>query len=331
MGMMAVTGRWSFYGMRILLGLAEAGFFPGAVLYLTYWIPERERARNAALFMMAAPVTILVGAPLSGALMQLDGRLGLRGWQWLFVGEGLPAVIVGLIALVYLTDRPEHATWLSPDARSWLTNEMARDRETAAAHGHVTLGASLRSRRVWLLSTAYFLNTSVSYGIFLWLPKILEDASGLHGLTLGFVTALPFGFALAAMVLVSRHSDRTGERKLHVAACSMVAAVGLVMAAASGHNVPLLLLSFTICQAAQRSVQPLFWTMPPLLLGGTAAAAGFALINAIGNLGGYAGPTMMGWVKEGTGGYGPGMLVLAAGLVVQAVIVASLRLPVRSP
>ena len=329
MAMMAVTGKWSFYGMRVLLGLAEAGFFPGAILYLTYWIPARDRARNAALFMMAAPVTILIGAPLSGLLLLLDGWLGLRGWQWLFIGEGLPAVIVGLIALVYLTDRPEQAQWLSPEARRWLSVEIARDREAAAEHGHATFVASLRSKRVWLLSAAYFLNTSVSYGIFLWLPKILEDASGLQGLRLGLVTAVPFTFALAAMVIVSRHSDRTGERKLHVAGCSLVAASGLVLAAASGQRVLLLVVSFTICQAAQRSVQPLFWAIPPLLLGGTAAAAGFALINAIGNLGGYAGPTMMGWLKEATGGYAPGMLVLAAGLVVQAGIIASLRLPPR--
>ena len=151
MATMFVEGKWSFYGMRVLLGLAEAGFFPGAILYLTYWIPQRARARNAALFMIATPVAILVGAPLSGLLMELDGALGLHGWQWLFLGEGLPAVIAGVVTLFYLTDRPEQAEWLSPQAREWLTNEMARD-HAAAAHGHVTLGASFRSARVWLLS-----------------------------------------------------------------------------------------------------------------------------------------------------------------------------------
>jgi MFS transporter, ACS family, tartrate transporter len=326
MGMMFVVGKWSFYGMRVLLGLAEAGFFPGAILYLTYWIPQRARARNAALFMIATPVAILVGAPLSGLLMELDGVLGLRGWQWLFLGEGVPAVIAGIAALFYLTDRPEQAEWLSPESREWLIDEMARDR-ASAAHGHVTLGASFRSARVWLLSFAYFLNTSVTYSVFLWLPKILEDASGLHGVRLGLLTAIPFVFTLVAMIIVGRHSDRTGERKLHVAACALVGACGLALASVSGSNVPLLLLSFTLCQSAQRSIQPVFWTLPPLLLGGTAAAAGFALINAIGNLGGYAGPSMMGWLKETTGGYAPGMLVLAGGLVVLAAVVASLRLP----
>ena len=327
---MFVEGKWSFYGMRVLLGLAEAGFFPGAILYLTYWIPQRARARNAALFMIATPVAILVGAPLSGLLMELDGALGLHGWQWLFLGEGLPAVIAGVVTLFYLTDRPEQAEWLSSQAREWLTNEMARDRR-AAAHGHATLGASFRSARVWLLSFAYFLNTSVTYSVFLWLPRILEDASGLRGVRLGLLTTIPFVFTLAAMVIVGRHSDRTGERKLHVAGCALVGACGLALASASGSNVPLLLVSFTLCQSAQRSIQPVFWTLPPLLLGGTAAAAGFALINAVGNLGGYAGPSMMGWLKETTGGYGPGMLVLAGGLVVLAAVVASLRFPKVRP
>ena len=182
MATMFVEGKWSFYGMRVLLGLAEAGFFPGVVLYLTYWVPERARARNAALFMIATPVAILVGAPLSGLLMQLDGALGLHGWQWLFLGEGVPAVVAGVVALHYLTDKPEQATWLSPDARGWLIVEMARDRASRLARSRRRWPRSLRSDRVWLLSLCYFLNTSVTYSVFLWLPKILEEASALHGL-----------------------------------------------------------------------------------------------------------------------------------------------------
>jgi ACS family tartrate transporter-like MFS transporter len=327
MAMMCVVGKWSFYGMRVLLGLAEAGFFPGVLLYLTYWIPSRERARNGALFMMATPVAVIVGAPLSSLLLDLDGVLGMRGWQWMFVGEGLPAVILGFIALRWLTDRPEQATWLTPSERSWLVAEMVRDRATLAERPQVDLLRSLMSGRVWTLCAAYFINTSVTYGLFLWLPKILEDASGLHGMRLAAITAAPFVIALAAMVAVSRHSDRTGERKMHVAGCALVASVGLALAAYADHNVTLLLLSFTLCQAAQRSVQPIFWTIPPLFLGGAAAAAGFALINAIGNLGGYAGPTMLGILSGQTGEYKRGLLILAAGLVVQAAIVLSMRLP----
>lgn len=328
--MVIVAGKWSFYGMRVLLGLAESGFFPGVILYLTYWIPARERARTGALFMMAGPVAILVGAPVSSPLLAMDGLLGLHGWQWLFLVEGLPAVILGLIALMYLTDRPEVAMWLPKDDRDWLVAEMARDRAATGVR-HLDLGASLRSRRVWILCFVYFLNTSVTYGIFLWLPKIMEAASGTHGLALGAITAVPFVFALVAMVLVGARADRTARPKQHVAACAVVAAIGLVMAAASGQNLPLLLASVTICQAAQRSIQAPFWALPPLFLGGTAAAAGFAMINAIGNLGGYAGPTMMGYLRQTTGGYGPGMLVLAAALLVEAGVVIVITIPPLAP
>ena len=328
--MVLVSGKWSFYGMRVLLGLAESGFFPGVILYLTYWIPARERARTGALFMTAAPVAILAGAPLSSLLLGMNGWLGLRGWQWLFLAEGLPAVALGLIALVYLTDRPEVALWLPQGDRDWLVAEMARDRAATGVR-HLDLAASLRSRRVWILCVVYFLNTSVTYGIFLWLPKILEDASSARGLALAALTAGPFVFALIAMVYVGARSDRTGRPKQHAAGCALVAALGLVLAAASGQDLPLLLASITICQAAQRSVQAPFWALPPLFLGGTAAAAGFAMINAIGNLGGYAGPTMMGYLRQATGGYGPGMLVLAAALLVEAGVVIAITLPSPVP
>ncbi len=328
--MVLVTGKWSFYGMRVLLGLAEAGFFPGVILYLTYWIPAHERARTGALFMTAVPVAVLAGAPLSSLLLGLDGLLGLHGWQWLFLAEGLPAVVLGFVALAYLTDRPELAMWLPKGDRDWLVAEMARDRAATGVR-HLDLRASLRSRRVWILCVVYFLNTSVTYGVFFWLPKILEAASGAHGFALGVITAGPFVFALIAMVLVGARSDRTGRPKQHVAACALVAALGLALAAASGQNLPLLLASFTICQAAQRSVQAPFWALPPLFLGGTAAAAGFATINAIGNLGGYAGPTMMGYLRQATGGYGPGMLVLAAALLVEAGVVMAIALPAPPP
>jgi MFS transporter, ACS family, tartrate transporter len=325
--MMFVAGTRSFYLLRVLLGLAEAGFFPGVVLYLSYWIPQRERGRVGALFMSAAPVALIVGPYLSTALLNLDGIGGLRGWQWLFIGEGLPAVALGIAALWRLTDRPEDATWLSADERSWLVTQMAEERRSAGERRHVALRDSLTSGRVWLLCVVYFLNTTVSYGLFLWLPKILEDASGWHGMRLAGISALPFAIALAAMVLIGRHSDRTGERKWHLAWCALAAAAGLVLAAVSGSNVALLVIAFTICQAGQRAVQPLFWTIPPLLLGGTAAAAGFALINSIGNLGGFVGPTVMGFLRQATGGYAGGLLVLAASLTIQAAIVIGLRLP----
>ena len=332
MGMVFVRDVNTFYLARILLGLAEAGFFPGLVLYLTYWIPAADRARTGALFMMAAPVAIIVGAPISNRLLALDGALGMRGWHWLFLLEGLPAVVLGVFALRALTDRPRDATWLRDDEREWLTRTMDAENARRAAIGHTSLGRSLRSGRVWLLCSVYFLNTVVTYGIFLWLPKMLtEAAGGRQSFGLSLMTALPFCAALVAMFLVGRHSDRTGERKFHVAACAMTAAVGLVLAVAFRGNLWLVVLSFTLSQVGQRSVQGVFWAIPPIFLGGTAAAACIGLINAIGNLGGWVGPSLMGMLRDATGTYSRGLLVLAGALVVETIIVMSLRLPARDP
>src|SRR6185312_9706199 len=172
---------WTFYAARVILGIAEAGFFPGMVLYLTYWIPAADRARTGALFMMAAPIAVIVGAPVSEALLSLHGWGGLRGWQWLFVGEGFPAVVLGILALRVLTDRPEQATWLEPDERDWLIATLTREQAERVAHHHASLVRTLMAPRLWLLIAVYFLNTVVTYGIFLWLPKILRDASGASG------------------------------------------------------------------------------------------------------------------------------------------------------
>jgi ACS family tartrate transporter-like MFS transporter len=327
MAMMFVVGPWSFYAMRVLLGIAEAGFFPGMVLYLTYWVPAAERARTGALFMTAAPVAVLVGAPVSEFLLSLDGTLGLAGWQWLFLVEGLPAVVLGVVALFFLTDRPEQATWLPESQRTWLTTEMANERAARVAHHQGSHLRALLNGRVLLICFIYFLNTLVTYGVFLWLPSILRDASGYRGWRLSLVTALPFAVALVGMVLIGRHSDRTGERKGHVAACAILGAVGLVLAAAAQNNVGLIVLSFALSQLGQRSVQGVFWAIPPIFLGGTAAAAGIALINSVGNLGGFVGPTAMGWLRASTGTYSAGLLVLAAALVFEAILVMSLRLP----
>src|SRR6266542_4223720 len=332
MGMVFVRDVNTFYLARILLGLAEAGFFPGIVLYLTYWIPAADRARTGALFMMAAPVAIIIGAPISNRLLALNGALGVRGWHWLFIMEGLPAVLLGLFALRALTDRPRDADWLSARDREWLTRKMDEENARRAAIGHTSLGRSLRSGRVWLLCSVYFLNTVVTYGIFLWLPKMLtEAAGGRQSFGLSLMTALPFCAALVAMFLVGRHSDRTGERKYHVAACTITAAVGLVLAVAFRGNLWLVVLSFTLSQVGQRSVQGVFWAIPPIFLCGTAAAACIGLINAIGNLGGWVGPSLMGMLRDATGTYSRGLLVLAAALVIETIIVSSLRLPRRDP
>jgi ACS family tartrate transporter-like MFS transporter len=316
----------SFMFARIVLGIAEAGFFPGMVLYLTYWIPAHERARANALFMTAAPVSVIVGAPVSEALLSMHGIGGLRGWQWLFLIEGLPAVILGVLALKILTDRPEKADWLPPADRDWLAETMNAERALRKDTGHASVGRSLRSGRVWLLSIVYLMNASVTYGIFLWLPSMLQEVAG-PGVSVSWLTALPFVAALIAMVVIGRHSDKTGERKFHVAACAITAAIGLLLAIAFRNDLYLLVLAFTICQIGQRSVMSVFWTIPPMLLAGSAAAGGIALINAIGNLGGYFGPTVMGTLRDLTGGYSGGLLVLAGALILEAILVSMLKLP----
>ncbi len=327
MSMMFIVGLWSFYAMRVLLGIAEAGFFPGMVLYLTYWIPAAERARAGALFMTAAPVAVLIGAPLSESLLSLDGWLGLAGWQWLFLVEGFPAVVLGVIALVFLTDRPEQAQWLTSQQRDWLGRTMEEERTARESRQGGSHLAALMNGRVLLICFIYFLNTLVTYGVFLWLPRILRDASGYRGASLSAITAIPFVVALVGMVLIGRHSDRTRERKWHVAACALTGAAGLLLAAAAGNNVPLIVLSFALSQLGQRSVQGVFWAIPPIFLGGTAAAAGIALINSVGNLGGFVGPTAMGWLRGVSGSYSAGLLVLATALILEAVLVVSLKLP----
>jgi ACS family tartrate transporter-like MFS transporter len=331
MGMTLVTGPTSFYVMRILLGVAEAGFFPGIVLYLTYWIPAAERARTGALFMTASPVAVIVGAPLSEALLALDGRLGLAGWQWVFLVEGFPAVILGVIAWRFLTDRPEQADWLPPPEREWLVHRMNRERAERAAQQTGSHLRAVLSRRVLLLSLIYFLNNIVTYGVFLWLPKILRDVSGFRGWRLALITALPFVAALVGMILIGRSSDRTGDRKWHVAACALTAAAGLCLAAFFQYSVPLIVLSFTLSQVGQRAIFGVFWAIPPMFLGGTAAAAGIAMINSIGNLGGFVGPTAGGWLRGNSGDYTSGLLLLAGVLVVEAALVASMRLPLQRP
>ena len=327
MGTMFITDVWSFMAARALLGIAEAGFFPGMIVYFTYWIPAADRARTGALFMMAAPVAVIVGAPISEALLKLDGALGLRGWQWLFLVEGMPSVLLGFAALNVLTDRPEAATWLADEDRRLLARVMAGERATREAVGLTSIRRSFTSARVWLLCTVFFLNSVVNYGMFLWLPRLLRDVTRAEGFTLSAITAAPFVGALVAMVVIGRHSDRTGERRVHVAACAAATACGLLIAVATQKQPWLMVIGFTVAQMALRSLAAVFWAMPPQLLGGQSAAAGIALINAIGNLGGFVGPTVIGVLHQISGSYTGGLLALTGTLILEALLVLAVRLP----
>lgn len=316
--MATVSGEMSFYVLRFLLGVAEAGFFPGIILYLTYWYPAEYRARFLAAFAIAVPVSTVIGAPISGLLLGLDGTMGLRGWQWLFIIEGVPSVLLGIVTWFYLTDRPEKADWLSPEQKAWLSGRLQAEVATKAAR-HLTLGEALTSPKVIMLSLIYFGFVGALYGMQFWLPQIVK-AFGLTNAQTGFVTAIPYLFGTIAMILWARHSDATRERVAHVGGPLLLTA--LALAVSSYMTDPALtMIVLTVAAIGVFGTFAVFWTLPTAWLSGTAAAGGIALINSIGNLAGFGGPYLIGWVKDATGSTSTGLLVLsllplAAGLLV---------------
>jgi ACS family tartrate transporter-like MFS transporter len=323
-GMMFVHGPRSFYVLRFLLGIAEAGFFPGIIFYLSEWFPSEARARAIARFMTAIPVSGMIGGPISGALMGLNGWLGLAGWQWLFLLEGVPAVFLGLVVLCYLPDRPKDATWLSTEQREWLVERLAIERgRSVKLHGY-SVTRALSSGVVWQLGLLVFL--SVSFGVYalgLWLPQIVRGFSGLSNLQIGFVAAIPNCAAVIAMVIVAAHSDRTGERCLHIAAASFVGSAGF-FGSALVQSPALSVMFLSIASAGLLSVHGPFWPLPSKFLSGSAAAGGIGLINSLANLSGFAGPFAIGLLSGASGNFRSGLLLLA--LVPLAGMVLALRL-----
>jgi MFS transporter, ACS family, tartrate transporter len=319
-GLMAlVSGVWSFYGLRFLLGVAEAGFFPGIILYLTYWYPAEYRARFLAAFAVAVPVSTVIGAPISGLLLGLDGAMGLKGWQWLFIFEGIPSVVLGIITWFYLTDRPEKADWLTAEQKAWLSSRLAGKISAKQAATHLTLGQALASPKVLTLSLIYFGFVAALYGMQFWLPQIVK-AFGFSNAQTGFVTAVPYLFGTVAMILWARHSDATRERVTHVGAPLLLTAVALGVCGYMD-NPYVTIVALIVAAIGIFCTFAVFWTLPTAWLSGTAAAGALALINSIGNLAGFGGPYLIGWVKEATGSTSTGLLVLAvlpliAGLLV---------------
>ncbi|MBC7586015.1 MAG: MFS transporter [Tardiphaga sp.] len=307
--MAVVSGPWSFYSLRFLLGIAEAGFFPGIILYLTYWYPAEYRARFLAAFAIAVPVSTVIGAPVSGMLLGLDGMMGLKGWQWLFIIEGIPSVVLGVVCWFYLTDRPSQATWLSAEQKAWL--EQRIDAEVAAKKeaGQLTLWQTMASGRVLMLSLIYFCFVAALYGMQFWLPQIVK-AFGFSNVQTGFVTAIPYAFGSVAMILWARHSDRTRERVWHVGLPMILISVSLG-AAGLLTDPTWTMVALSVAAIGVFCTFALFWTLPTSWLTGAAAAGGIAMINSIGNLAGFGGPYLIGWIKEATGSTSTGLLVLA--------------------
>jgi ACS family tartrate transporter-like MFS transporter len=318
------AGPRSFNLVRFLLGAAEAGFFPGIVLYFTYWFPARERARAVAQFSMASMAAGIVGAPLSGVLLSLRGVAGLDGWQWLFLVEGLPAVILGAIALKYLDDGPERARWLPEDEKAWLVDALRHERGQATRPLASTLRVGLLDPAVWRLALVLFLIVTSGYGFSFFLPQIVKRLSGASDLAVGLWTAVPFLVAAIGMITVAAHSDRTGERRWHVAGCAAVAAAGLAGSAATG--VPLLSLgALAIAAIGLYSATPPFWSLPTAFLRGDGAAAGIGLINSVGNLGGFVGPYLMGWMQGMSGDFRIGLRILAASAILSGAVVLTVQ------
>lgn len=324
--MALVQGEWSFYVLRFLLGLAEAGFFPGIILYLTGWFPARERARIIALFSTATALAGLIGSPVSGAILEMDGLWGWRGWHWLFVLEGLPAVGLGLMVLAFLPDAPEQARWLAPAERVWLVDCLQQERQAGSARSRQTLREALTCLRVWLLGLIYLCMVIGMYGLTLWLPQILQSLSQAGGLMVGVLNAVPFLAATLGMVAIGWHSDRRGERRWHVAGSLALAAAGCLWAAGT-QNLGWALLAFSVAAIGVWGVMGPFWAWSTTFLSGVGAAGGIALINSLGNIGGFLGPHLMGWFKQFTASYSAGLAVVALFLMVGGLLAASVRQP----
>ncbi|MFP3613149.1 MFS transporter [Paraburkholderia sp. SIMBA_050] len=315
----------SFYTVRFLLGLAESGFVPGLLLYLTYWYPERFRAAATAKIWMATAIAVVVGSPISGALLSITW-LGWSGWQWMFILEGIPAVLLAGVAIRYLTDRPENAKWLTAKEQEWLASELARDSKEKKGT-EVTLPlASLTSSRVWLLAVAYGCLGCGFFGLNYWLPQIIKQASGASNIEVGFLSTLPFTCAAVGMISAGRWSDRTGKhQRLYVSAL----VCGAVCLAASGFLANPLFAFALLCVATMSvfSVACVFWSLPASFLSSRAAAAGFALINSVGAVGGFSGPFLIGWLRSISGGYSVSLAATSLILLISAIIVAAFKSP----
>ncbi|MBC2637638.1 MULTISPECIES: MFS transporter [unclassified Rhodococcus (in: high G+C Gram-positive bacteria)] len=313
-----VQVEWQFYILRFLLGVFEAGFFPAVILYLTYWYPSLRRGKAMAFLITGVAVSGVVGAPLSGVILSFfEGWLGLDGWQWMLLVEGIPPVVLGSLVFAVLADSPELAKWLSPAERAFATLRVEEDR-VANPPEHTTFVAALKDWRVYGLCWVYFSVASGIYLISFWLPRMLREAGSFVPWQLGLVVAIPYLVAAVTMVVVCSHSDRTGERRWHFASAGIVGVVS-VIAATQVTNVWLVVTLFTVATAAMLTMSPLFWTFPTTLLAGSAAAGGIAMVNSIGNLSGFAAPFVTGWIRDTTGSFAP-TLWLNGGVLLSGIV-----------
>jgi len=314
--MMFITDVRSFYVLRFLLGIAEAGFFPGIILYLTYWYPAQRRARIISLFMLGIPLAGMLGGPLSGWIMRdFDQLLGLRGWQWMFLVEAIPSVVMGLVLLRMLDNGIQDAKWLSEDERQLLQKNIEQDESVKEK---VPVVQVLRSPRVWILSLIYFTVGMGLSAIVLWLPTIIKGMGVTDVFEVGLLAAIPWCATFIPVVLVSRHADKKGERRWHFIIPLLFVAAGLTCSALFSSNNLLVFLALTVSCSAVMTAYPLFWSLPTAFLAGTGAAAGIAVINSVGGLSGFVSPYLLGWIKQTTGSLHIGMYLVSACLIAGA-------------
>jgi D-galactonate transporter len=317
-----------FYGLRFLLGLAEAGFFPGIILYLTDWYPTRRRARIVAWFMMAIAAAGVVGGPLSGWILQSFAQVGgLAGWQWLFICEGIPSIVMGVAVLFYLDNGVREASWLTEGEREVLLTNLESEQRTKV---HLSVAQTLRNPWVLLFSLIYFCISMGLYGVGFWLPQIIKNTGVKNAFGIGLLAAIPYGCAAVAMMLVGHSSDRTGERRWHFAICAVTGGLGLILSTLFPTNVPLAIVALSVATAGILSSFPVSWTMPTAMLAGSAAAAGIGLINSIGGLAGFVSPYLVGWIGDLTHRLDVGLYVIAFCLFLGAVLVVVV-VPVNLP
>jgi D-galactonate transporter len=316
--MIFVSGPISFYVMRFLLGVAEAGFFPGVILYLTYWYPANRRGKITALFASAIAISGVIGGPLSGWIMQsMPGVYGLAGWQWMFIIEAIPSLVLGLLTIAYLQDRVRDAKWLTEEERRLVSAQVGAEE---AQKEDEPMSKTFSDKRLWICALIYFCVVMGLYGVGFWLPNIIKSTGVKTTLEVGLLTAIPYAFAAVIMILACRHADKMRERRWHLAVPGVLGAIGLFCSTLYGNNTVLAMAALTLGTAGILTMIPMFWSLPTAFLGGAAAAAGIALINSLGNLAGFVSPFMVGWLKDVTHSTNSGMYMLTGALLLGAAL-----------
>src|SRR6185295_138676 len=313
-----------FYLIRFLLGAAEAGFFPGIIVYLSHWFRYQDRAKAVAFLMTAISVSNMIGSPLSGLLLKLNW-MGLAGWRWMFIIEGVPAIVLGIVTLFYLTDWPHQAKWLPKDERQWLETTLANELKVKQANHSLSILQAFRHREVVLLTLAYFFMVTANYGLNFWIPSIVKTLSGLSNFQVSLISALPYCAGFVTILVVGWHSDKTGERRWHTALAMMMASLGLLLSVVFRSYAPLAIAMLCLTGAGNAGYLPGFWALPTSFLTGTTAAASIGLINSFGTLGGFVGPDVDGYLSTKTGSYFGGVLYLSVSALVASFLILSLR------